>query len=115
MRKRLIELQQEIKSVNEVFRCWCKDQSIPLDTRWKLLIEMQDFTETSDRTAFGLNRDDKFLYESPCYMEKYNVRDVDDILESLTDSRVFAMTPEEIITFKNYCLDNFCSKMKFDW
>lgn len=93
---------------------WLKDQSIPLDERWKVFLDLQK-GNISDRTDFDLDRDDCFLYDGPLHMEKYQVRDVADILEALIDDEKFKITPEEIVIFKEYCLDNYCIQMKFYW
>ncbi len=96
------------------YKNWLKDQSIPLDERWKVFQELEK-GDTSDRTDFDLDRDDCFLYDGPLHMEKHETWKVSSILDSLMDDKKFKMTPEEIVIFKEYCLDNYCFKMKFDW
>lgn len=111
----LLTYEQLGKEIKGQLRVYTTDENIPLDKRWKVLIENPHLFETYWRTDFGLDRDDEFLYEGPCYMEKYETRTVQDILESMTEDEDFAMTEEEIITFKEYCLEKGISKMKFDW
>ena len=114
MRDRIIKLQKDNIEVISDFRLWVKDPSIPLEERWTTFL-WSKLGNCSERTSFGLNRDDSFLYDCPLYMYKYQSNHVEDMLEGLMDSEEFAMTDEEVVTFKEYCLDNFCSKMKFDW
>lgn len=90
-----------MKDATSDYKAWLKDDTTPLDTRWKIFISAK-IGDTSDRTDFDLDRDDEFLYEGPCYMEKYQVRDVADILEALVDDKKFKMTPEEIVIFKEF-------------
>ena len=106
--ERLAELKKEAEQQ-------IKDQSIPLEERWQLLIQNPELGKTSWRTDFGLDRDDSFLYEDPLYMEKYQTSSVENILEGLKEDEDFELTPEEEITFKTYCVDNMYSEMKFDW
>ena len=111
----LIKLNEEKQ--NE-FAEWLKDKSVDLDTRWnrfKFAYTKLKFGKQSQRTNFGINRDDEFLYEGPLYMEKYETSSVFDILSDLEEDEDFAMTLFERVTFKEYCLKNFYSKMKFDW
>lgn len=106
----------DLKKIEAEFKTLVLDKNIPLDIRWKEFIE-SGFGETTWRTNFGLNRSDEFLYESPLYLEKYQVIKVDEILQTLLDDEEeeFNMTEEEVIIFKEFCLSHFYNKMKFDW
>lgn len=93
-----------------------QNPELSLDERWEILIENSDLGKTSWRTDFGLG-DDEFLYEGPLYMSKFETMNVKDILEALKedDDDDGFFTPEDEITFKQYCVDGCYSKMKFDW
>lgn len=106
---------QQKQLLFEEFKAYCQDLDIPFEIRWKFLLKNSEFGEVSDRTEFGLDRDDEFLYEGPLYMQKYEVYSVDAILEALKTDEEFAITEDEILTFKQYCLDEGITKMKFDW
>jgi len=100
MRERIIKLQKDNVEVISDFRLWVKDPSIPLEERWSTFL-WSKLGDCSDRTRFGLNRRDTFLFESPLYMYKYQSNDVEDMLEGLMDSEEFAMTDEEVITLRS--------------
>jgi hypothetical protein len=114
MEEKIKQFKELKDSLTGELRLWVADKSVSLEERWKVFIA-SGFGETSYRTDFGLDRDDEFLYESPLYMSKYEIQPVENILECLKDSEEFELTEEEELIFKNYCLDNFYSKMKFDW
>lgn len=116
LKKEQKRIAAELKKVEAEFKVFAIDKSIPLETRWKEFLD-SGFGETSWRTNFGLKRDDSFLYESPLYLEKYQIIDVEDILKALLDDdeEEFNMTEEEVVTFKEHCLSHFINKMKFDW
>lgn len=104
----------ELTNLKADFLKTVKDQLLNLDERWEILISTPELGNLSYRTNFGI-RDDSFLYEEPCYMEKYEISNVNDILEILKDDEDFNLTAEEEITFKKYCVDGAYSRMKFDW
>ena len=108
-------LKEKLEALKKGAQQQIQDQSIPLEERWQLLIQNPELGETDWRTDFGLDRDDDFLYEGPLYMEKFETRSVESILECLKEDEDFELTPEEEITFKTYCVDNMYSEMKFDW
>jgi hypothetical protein len=112
--ERIHKVLAEIESAKIEYKEWLKNESIALDERWDLFITT-DMGDESGRTDFGLDREDEFLFNDPLYMERYQVRDVGDILEGLKYALKFNLTAEEEIIFKNYCLDNFYIRMKFDW
>ena len=111
----MASLTEKLEALKKEAEQQIKDQSIPLEERWQLLIQNPELGKTSWRTDFGLDRDDSFLYEDPCYMEKYQTDTVKSILECLKEDEDFELTPDEEIIFKTYCVDNMYSKMKFDW
>ena len=106
---------QQKELLFEESKAYCQNTDIPFEIKWEFLINNSEFGELSDRTDFGLDRDDEFLYDGPMYMQKYEVRDVKGILYSLMQNKNFAITEDEIKTFKQYCLDEGITKMKFDW
>ncbi len=112
-----MKLINKLKGLKKEFEDFLNDTNKTLDEKWKFLVENEDLGDTCWRTNFGLDRDDSFLYEYPLYMEKHDIMPVKDILEVLIedDEETFNITPEEIIAFKQYCVDKTCSKMKFDW
>ena len=118
MREEIINFNKKYREERHILvkklREWVVDKNIPLEERWKTFL-MSNLGDTSDRTEFGLDRDDKFLYEGPCYLSKYETQSVESILDNLKSDRKFNLTEEEEIIFKEYCLDDFICNMKFDW
>lgn len=117
MKDRLIQIGQLVDSYKLELETYFKDKSISIDERWELLkfAKKIGIGNDSDRTDFGLNRDDEFLYEGPLYMDKHETRDVFSILDSLKSDDSFNLTEDEELTFKNYCLDGFYTSMSFYW
>lgn len=108
-------LQEKLASLKKEALEMIQNESLTIEERWQLLIQNPELGETSWRTNFGLGRDDKFLYESPLYMQKYETRPVNGILEALKEDEDFGLTVDEEIIFKLYCVENMYSQMKFDW
>lgn len=116
MKERIEEFLKQKDAFQKEMKEWLKDESIPLEERWEVLTK-SGLGLTSWRTDFNLKREDTFLYEGPLYMNKgetYPVKDIFDILNQ-EDEENPALTEEEKITFKKYCVEGFYSEMCFDW
>ncbi len=109
------DIKNKIDALREEAKARLKDDSLTMEDKWKILTETPELFETSWRTNFDLDRDDEFLYEDPCYMRKYETRDVAGILECLKDDEDFELTDDEEHIFKMYCIRGCYSRMKFDW
>lgn len=108
-------LKEKLEALKKEAKDGISNPNLSLDERWELLIQNPELGNSVSRTDFNMDRDDDFLYDGPLYMEKYETRDVDSILEALIEADEFNITQEEIITFKQYCVDGCFSRMKFDW
>lgn len=105
------------KTATKIARNYCSNPEKELSNRWKVLKKCSDLEigRCSDRTNFGLTRDDEFLYEAPCYLSKHETISVSSLLTSLKENKDFNLTDNEELIFKEYCLKNFYTKMIFDW
>ena len=120
----MLEKYKELNKLNKKFeedlKSYVKDQSIPLDERWKTFIEC-GIGNTDWRTDFDGSIDEENLYEAPLYMMKYETSDVKHMYEVFTSEEdcdecgIVLDTVEKQEKFKNYCLNNFVIRMKFDW
>lgn len=108
---RIEELAKEKEILKNDFKKWLADESNSLDYRFETLMNI-GLGDTSMRTDFNLG-DDQFLWDSPIYMNKYETYSIKDIYDILLD--VNYLKEDQKITFKQYCIDNFISKITFDW
>jgi hypothetical protein len=122
IKDKLAQYKQYKEELSAELRKYVQDKNNPLDERFEALCECLEFSKRAWRNTFGLDRNDEFLYEYPCYMSKYQVSSVKSILDLLIETRKEEgnedwdyFTPEEETTFKEYCCDNFISSMIFNW
>jgi hypothetical protein len=103
MKDRLAQYKQYKEELSAELRKYVQDKNNPLDERFEALCECPELGEQSYRTEFNLNR------------ELVNIDSTGKGTVFTVECLFEGTKPEEEITFKEYCCDNFISSMIFDW
>ena len=127
---KLNNYKQVKKQTKQELKTFVQDKSIALDDRWKALIEYSELTEKSRIVNFGLIErfdveDEDYEHNIAEFYNACNFRfgETSTVQNILFEIKLFfaeasnlnSITPEEEITFKEYCCDNFIGSMIFDW
>lgn len=104
----MLDKIEKIKTESKEF---CKDKTKPLDERWKVVLEVGDITPATIDFGFPIIKE--VLDNNYLYLERWQVYSVESLLRDLIGDEYLAGTQPTIDKFKEYCCDNFISKMQF--
>jgi hypothetical protein len=111
IKEKLAQYKQYKEELSAELRNYVQDKNNPLDERFEALCECPELSEYTRFNNFRISKLNNLL------RGKHGTETIEYIYAILTHdaSEEDALTPEEEITFKEYCCDNFISSMIFDW
>lgn len=113
MREQIAEFKEQEKKIKEDLEAWVKDESIPLEERWQVLIDSElgehiSCVEEPD----GINWNKHTLYDD-FYTDRYVIITMKSIYDIAKRKNLFEENGET--EFKQYCINNFIHSFTNDW
>lgn len=112
MKYKLAQYKQYKEELSAELRKYVQDKKNPLDERFDALCECPELTNKKQWITF-FNIDNNYLRTVYEDYNKYDEYLVKTILKNYCE--INEDFEEDVITFKEYCCDNFISSMIFDW